>query len=76
MPLLAYNITGLPITLAEAHPPVILPASTNAPERGKAFDVTAELWPNATVDPGNGRTGGLTGANFTALSAYIGVEFL
>ena len=76
MPLLAYNITGSPITLTQAHPPVVLPASTNPPERGKAYDVTAELWPNVAVDPGNGRSGGLDAADFTALSAYIGVEFL
>lgn len=76
MPLLAYNITGSPITLAEAQPPVVLPASTNPPERGKAYDVTAELWPNVAVDPGNGRSGGLDAADFTALSAYVGVEYL
>lgn len=76
MPLLAYNKSAAPITLAEAHPPVVLPASTAPPARGKAFDVTAELWPNATVDPANGRTGGLTSANFTALSAYTDVDFI
>lgn len=76
MPLLAYNKTASPITLTQAQPAVILPASAAPPARGKAYDVTAELWPNATVDPANGRTGGLDGAAFTALSAYPNVDFI
>ena len=75
MPLLAYNKTGTAIPLPQAHPPVTLPASVAPPARGKAYDVTAELWPNATIDPANGRTGGLDHAAYLALSLIAGVDF-
>lgn len=71
MPLLAYNKTTSPVALAAGSPVVTLPASLVPGARGKAFDVTAELWPNLTVDPANGKTGGLTAANFTALQVQV-----
>jgi hypothetical protein len=71
MPLLAYNKTTSPVALAAGSPIVTLPASLVPGARGKAFDITAELWPNLTVDPAHGRTGGLTAANFTALQVQV-----
>jgi hypothetical protein len=71
MPLLAYNKTGSPLVLAAGHPIVTLPASAAPPARGKAFDLTAELWPNATIDPAHGKTGGLDGAAFIAIQAQV-----
>jgi hypothetical protein len=71
MPLLAYNKTTSPVTLGAGSPTVILPPSLVPGARGKAFDVTAELWPNLTVDPAHGRTGGLTGANYATLQAQV-----
>jgi hypothetical protein len=67
MPLLAFNITGAPATLAAGNPARTLPASASPPGRGKPVDVTSELRPNLTVDPANGKAGGLTGANVTAI---------
>lgn len=72
MSLLVYNLTGAPVTLAAGIPtPPVLDASTSPPARGTAFNVTAELRPNLTVDPAHGKTGGLTGANYIALQAQV-----
>jgi len=71
MPLLAYNKTTSPVALAAGSPAVTLPASLVPGARGKAFDVTSELWPNLTVDPAHGRTGGLAASAFTALQVQV-----
>lgn len=70
MPLLAYNKTIAPLTLAAGNPtPPNLPASTVAGQRGRAVNVEFALRPNLTVDPAHGISGGLTAADFTALEA-------
>jgi len=43
MSLLAYNLTGVPVTLAAGNPPRILPASAAPPDWGSPVDVTSEL---------------------------------
>jgi len=69
MSLFAFNKTGAPLPLAAGHPIVTLPASPVPPSRSKAYNVTAELCPNLTVDPVNGKAGGLTAAEFALLQA-------
>lgn len=71
MALVAYNLTAADITLTVMTPNVVLPASTTAGQRGPGVNVTSELRPNLTVDPNNGHTGGLTGANFTTLQTNV-----
>jgi hypothetical protein len=75
MALLVFNITASPITITVTTPNVVVPASASAPSRGRAVNVTSECRPNLTVDPANGKTGGLTGANFTTLAGLVGLEF-
>lgn len=58
MPLLAYNLTGAPVTLAAGSPPPVLPASSAPPNRSPAVNVTSEL-------------GGLSGAAWAAIQAQI-----
>lgn len=67
MPLLVANLTGSPVTLAAGN--VVVPASASAPTPGVYLNVTSELRPNLTVDPINGITGGLSGANYTSIQA-------
>lgn len=58
MPLIAYNLTTSPVTLAAGTPAVILPASTGTGVRGAGTNVTSELR-------------GLSGANYISLQAQV-----
>lgn len=71
MPLFAYNLTGTAVTMARGNPRAVLPASPSPPGRGPAVNVTSELRPNKTVDPANGKTGGLTAAYFADIQAQV-----
>lgn len=71
MSLFAYNLTGSPVALAAGSPIITLPASASPPARGKAFNVTAEIRPNLTVDPANGKAGGVSGAGYALLQAQV-----
>jgi len=69
--LYAYNRTGSPVTLAAGNPAVTLSPSPNPPQPGPAYNVTAKLVPDLTVDPAHGKTSGLTAANYLALQAQV-----
>ena len=71
MSLFAYNLTGSPVALAAGSPIVTVPASAAPPARGKAYNVTAEIRPNLTVDPVNGKTGGLAASAYLLLQAQV-----
>lgn len=71
MPLFAFNKTGAPLALAAGNPIVTLPASAAPPARGKPFNVTSELRPNLTVDPVNGKVGGLVAGAYALLQAQV-----
>ena len=71
MSLFAYNLTGSPVALAAGSPIVTVPASAAPPARGKAYNVTAEIRPNLTVDPVNGKTGGLAASAYVLLQAQV-----
>jgi hypothetical protein len=71
MPLFAYNLTASPVTMAAGNPAPILPSSSAPPARSKPYDVTSELWPNLTIDPARGKTGGLTGPNYVSIQAQV-----
>ena len=71
MALLAYNLTGAPVTLAAGSPAPVLPASSNPPNRGPAVNVTSELRPDLAVDPTNGVAGGVDAAGFAAIQVQV-----
>lgn len=71
MPLLAYNKTTSPLVLAAGNPAPTLPASPSGGTRGVAYNVTGELRPDTTVDNINGVSGGLLGADFTAIQVQV-----
>lgn len=71
MALYVYNLTGSPVALAAGSPIVTVPASAAPPARGRAYNVTAELRPNLTVDPVNGKTGGLAASAYLLLQAQV-----
>ena len=48
--LIAYNLTGAPVTLAAGNPPRTVPASPSPPNRGPGVDVTSELRGLAPTD--------------------------
>jgi len=71
MPLLAFNLTGADVTLDAGNPAPTLPASLSPPNRSEAYNVTAELRPNLTVDPAAGVVGGLSAANFALIQLQV-----
>jgi len=72
MALYAFNKTGAPLPLAAGNPIVTLPASPTPPTPGKPYNVTSELRPNLTVDPVNGKAGGLAAGAYALLQAQVG----
>lgn len=71
MSLYAYNKTGAPLALAAGHPIVTLSPSAAPPAQGPSYNVTSELRPNLTVDPVNGKTGGLAASDYALLQAQV-----
>jgi hypothetical protein len=63
MALLAYNITGSPVTLTGITPALVLPASASPPTRGAAVNVTSHVQ-------------GLSGGQLTALAAQQSGTFV
>lgn len=75
MALLVSNLTGAPVVLAAGNPVRTIPASAAPPNPGDPFNVTAELWPDPTVDAARGKAGGLVAADFVALQAQAASLF-
>ena len=65
--LYAFNQTAADEDLAAGNPIRTIPASADPPNPGSPVDVTAELWPDKTVDAARGRDGGLDAAAFALL---------
>lgn len=71
MSLFVYNLTGAPVVLAAGSPIVTVPASANPPARSKAYNVTSELKPDITLDPVNGKAGGVLAPGYVALQLQV-----
>jgi hypothetical protein len=71
MALYAYNLTGLPVTLAAGNPIVTIDPSPAPPLRGKPSNITSKLVPNLTVDPINGKSTGLSDSSYALLQAQV-----
>lgn len=72
MPFYAYNkTTSAKAIVATGVTLTVVPPSAISGTRGKAWDVTKALQPNATVDPINGATGGRTAAEYAAIQAAL-----
>jgi hypothetical protein len=71
MALYVYNLTGSPVALVAGSPIVTVPASAAPPSRSKPYNVTAELKPDLTVDPVNGKAGGVLAAGYASLQVQV-----